>query len=203
MENKFTTTRAALALFIASAMSGCSTTPPANTTPVALAKPVQLAIAQVGTEQTARFVYCEESSCPVATPKTPVAIPAQLPVVAHVFPPQRLLSLEIAFPFNSSRVSDNDKKLLADALSSYTGGEIKIIARSDFVGPKAGQMKVVDARAKAMRSIVAKQTQDAQIEERQEVAGPDRVPASQQAHQRRGSVRFDYPIDASLKGNTK
>lgn len=203
MENQFTTARAALALLLASLLGACTTAPTAVPAPVVPLKPAQLAITQAGFGPTARYVYCEQSTCPLPTTKTPVVAAAQLPVKAQVFSPKRLIALEISFPFNSSRVSEGDKKLLAEAASSFAGGDIEIIARSDFVGPTAGQMKVVDARAKAMRSIVAKQTQDARIIERREVAGHTRVAKSEQAQQRRGSVRFTHPIDVQLKGTPK
>jgi outer membrane protein OmpA-like peptidoglycan-associated protein len=203
MENQFTTARAALALLLASNLGACTTAQTATPTGASSLKPAQLAITQAGFAPTARYVYCEEVACPVPTMKTPVPTVAQLPIVAQVFQPKRLLSLELSFPFNSSRMSAGDKKLLAEAASSYAGGDIEITARSDFIGPTAGQMKVVDARAKAMRSIVAKQTQDARIVERREVAGPNPVAKTEQAQQRRGSVRFTHPIDVQLKGTPK
>jgi len=203
MENQFTTARAALALLLASVLSACTTAPTAVPNVAVPLKPAQLAITQAGFGPTARYVYCEQGACPVPTPKTPVPAVVQLPVSAQVFQPKRLISLEISFPFNSSRISAGDEKLLAEAASSYAGGDIEIIARSDFVGPTAGQMKVVDARAKAMRSIVAKQTQDARIVERREVAVPSPVAKAEQAQQRRGSVRFTHPIDVQLKGTPK
>lgn len=203
MENQFSTARAALALLLASLLGACTTAPTAVATVDAPLKPAQLAITQAGFGPTARYVYCEEGACPVPTVKTLVPAIAHPPVSTQVFPPKRLIALEISFPFNSSRISEGDKKLLAEAASSYAGGDIEIIARSDFVGPTAGQTKVVDARAKAMRSIVAKQTQDARIVERREVAGPTRVAKTEQAQQRRGSVRFTHPIDVQLKGTPK
>ena len=203
MENQFTTERVAIALLLASLLTACTTAPTAVQAPVAQLRSAQLAITQVGFGPTARYVYCEQSACPLPTTKTPVTAVAALPLKVNVFYPKRLVALEIAFPFNSPRISEGDKKLLAEAASSYAGGDIEIIARSDFVGPARGQRKVVDARAKAMRVIVAKQTQDARITERREVAGPNRVAEAEQAQQRKGTVRFTHPIDVQLKGTPK
>ena len=71
------------------------------------------------------------------------------------------------------------------------------------MGPPVSQQKVIAARAKAMRSIVAPQTQDARFIERHEVAGPQRVAQAEQAKQRRGSVRFNPSIDVQPKGISK
>ena len=59
------------------------------------------------------------------------------------------------------------------------------------------------ARANVMRSIVAEQAQGARITVRLEVAGPNRVAEAEQAQQRRGTVRFNLPIDIQLKGLPK
>lgn len=203
MENQFTTERAAVALLLASLLTACTTAPTAVPAPVAQLRPAQLAITQAGFGPMARYVYCEQSTCPLPTTKTPVAVVAALPLKPSVFHPKRLIALEIGFPFNSPRISKGDKKLLAEAATSYAGGDIEIIARSDFVGPAGGQQKVADARAKAMRAIVAKQAQDVRITERREVAGPTRVAKAEQAQQRKGTVRFTHPIDVQLKGTPK
>lgn len=200
MENSFSTERPALALLLASLLTACATAPTLVPTPIVQLKPAQLAITQVGFAPSARYVYCEQSACPLPTAKTPVPVVAALPLKANAFYPKRLMALDIGFPFNSPRISEGDKKLLAEAASAYAGGDIEIVARSDFVGPARGQKKVVDARAKAMRAIVAKQTQDARITERREVAGPARVTEAEQAQQRKGTVRFTHPIDVQLKG---
>ncbi|NHZ99065.1 hypothetical protein [Massilia sp. CCM 8734] len=203
MENQFTTERAPVALLLASLLTACTTAPTAPPAPAAPLRAAQLSITQAGFGPTARYVYCEQSACPSPTAKTPMPVVASLPAKANVFYPKRLIALEIGFPFNSPRISKVDKKLLAEAASLYAGGDIEIIARSDFVGPTGGQKKVADARAKAMRAIVAKQTQDAQITERREVARPTRVSEAEQAQQRKGTVRFTHPIDVQLKGTPK
>ena len=206
MENQFTTERAAVTVLLASLLTACTTAPTAARAPVAQLRPAQLAITQAGFGTTARYVYCERSACPLPTTKTPVVAVAgavtTLALPAGVLKPSGR-SLDISFPFNSHRMNAGDKKLLTEAASSYAGGDIDIIARSDYVGPIAGQMNVVRARAKALRSIVARQTQNARITERREVAGPDRVAEAEQAQQRKGTVRFTPPIDVHLKGTPK
>ena len=202
MENKFTTARAALVLSLAALLSACSTAPTVVHKASPVLRPAQLAITQAGHGPAARYVYCELSQCPEPTPKSLVTTIAALPLTTTVFQPTSK-AVEVAFQFNSTRMSEWNKKLLAEAASSYTGGDIEIIARSDFVGPAGGQKKVVEARAKAMRRIVAKQTQDARIVERREVAGPTRVVEAEQARQRSGTVRFTHPIDVQLKGTPK
>lgn len=202
MENQFTTSRAALALCCIAVLAGCTTAPVPVLEKPSLIKPAQLAITQVGFGPTARYVYCEVGDCPAPTVKTLAGAAPQTVQKSQVFLPKRLIALEISFPFNSSRMRESDKKLLAEAASTFAGGDIEIIARSDFVGPKEGQRKVVNARAKVMRAIVAKQAQGARIIERREVADPTPVAKAEQAQQRRGSVRFS-PIDVTLKGTPK
>ena len=202
MENQFTTKRAAVALLLASFLTACTTVPSAVRTPVALLTPAQLAITQAGFGPTARYVYCEQSSCPLPTTKTLAVAVATLPLRAAILSPL-VRSQDISFPLNSPRISAANKRLLAEAASSYTGGDIEIIARSDYVVPTTGQIKVVLARAKAMRSIVAKQAPNARITERREVAGPNQVAGSEQAQQPTGTVRFTHPINVQLKGTPK
>lgn len=203
MENQFKNNRAALVLLMASLLSACATQPAVAPLAPAAIRPAQLGITQAGYGPAARYVYCELETCPQPTTKTPMPAVVTLPAKANVFPPKRLVALEIAFPFNSARISKGDQKLLAEAATSFADGDIEIIARSDFVGPTGGQRKVVDARAKAMRAIVAKQALNARISERREVADPVPVAAAEQAQQRRGSVRFTHPIDVHLKGTPK
>lgn len=203
MENQFKTRRAALTIVAPLVLVACAA-PPAPKTASAPLAPIQLSIAQEGFGPTARFVYCEPGSCPAPTSKT-LAVAAAAPVArvnAKVFEGRtRWQSVDIAFPFNSAVISEADQKQLTEAASQYAGGRIEISARSDFVGPPEGQKKVVAARAKAMRSIVAKLAQGAQISERREVAGPLRVSEVEQVQQRKGTVRFTPPADVQLKGS--
>ncbi len=202
MENQFKTQRAALVLLAASLLSACASAPPAAPFAPPL-RPVQLGITQAGYGPAVRYVYCEVGTCPQPSAKTVVPVVVPVAAQASVFAPKRLLSLEIAFPFNSPRISEDDQQLLAETAALFAHGEIDIIARSDFVGPKGGQLKVLQARASALRAIVAKQAPGARISERREVAGPARVAAAEQAQQRKGSVRFTQPIDVHLKGTPK
>jgi len=202
MENQYTTERLALTLVAVALLSAC-TSAPVVVSPPAPAKPVQLGITQAGFGPSARYVYCEEGACPAPTRKTLAAAgPVIVPAALRTFEGRTLWhTVDIAFPFNSARISEADRQKLADAAAQYGGGNIEISARSDFVGPVEGQKKVVAARASAMRRIVAKQSQGAQISERQEVAGPTRVADAEQAQQRRGTVRFTPPTDVQLKGS--
>lgn len=202
MENQFTTERVALVLLLVSLLTACTTDPTVEALPVAQLRPAQLAVTQAGYGPTARYVYCEAGSCPAPTPKTLVASAAAVP--AKSFEPRAISdTVHVSFAFNSPRISETDQKMLTRAASMYPRGDIEIIARSDFIGPPPAQMKVVRARANAMRSIVAKQTQDARITERREVAGPTRVAEAEQEQQRKGTVRFTHPIDVQLKGTPK
>lgn len=170
---------------------GACATPQKDALKPADPKPVELAVTQVGTGQTTRYVYCESASCPAPTPKhRPEKI--NLPAVNLTQPPPMAKSktVEVEFPFNSSTLSPEDLLLLKQTASVYAGAQIQITARSDFVGPANGQQHVVQARAKAMRNVVAAQAPGARIDERQEIAGPSPVPPDKQARQRLGTVIF-------------
>jgi outer membrane protein OmpA-like peptidoglycan-associated protein len=192
-------TRTIAAVILSALLTACTSAPKEAATQGA--KPVHLGIRQVGVDKTARYVYCEESACPGPTRKT---LPDPIrPIAAVAMPPAPIVShqpVDIAFPFNSSRINKSDKDKLIKAVAASKGTDVEIIARSDFVGPPAGQKKVAGARAKAMRSIVAKQAHGVRIVEHQEIAGPDRVAANEQSQQRRGTVRFIQPTNVSMKG---
>jgi hypothetical protein len=165
----------------------------------------RLGITQVGAGQSVRYVYCDEADCPVPTTKTPFdsSHVASL-VTSATAPGPGPVTVDVAFPFNSSHVGDADKRALVEAVASRPGSLVEITARSDFVGPPPGQRKVVGARARAMRSIVmANKTRDVRIIERYEVAGPLPVADAAQARQRRGTVQFHPPIAVQPKGTPK
>lgn len=185
-------------------LAGCAAvTPPAAPVRTSL-KPSMFSVTQVGNGSSVRYVFCEADSCPTPTEKTPVTHQSSTSLAAPV-PASRsaAMALDVSFPFNSSHVSDGDRNALSAASAARRGNHVEIIARSDFVGPRPGQQKVIAARAKAMRSILATKTQDVQITERHEVAGPQPVAESEQARQRRGTVRFIPPIDVVMKGKSK
>lgn len=159
-------------------------------------------IAQVGTGTAVRYVFCEVERCPLPTSKTAaIRTPAALPNSPAKAP--STATVDVAFPFNSSRVSDGDRHALSQAASTHPDARVEITARSDYVGPPAGQQQVVAARARAMRSIVAKESHGTLFTERHEVADPKPVAAAEQAKQRRGTVLFIPPIDVQLKGTPK
>ena len=199
MENLQTSFPRTLTLCALLHLAGCGSIPVAMTETAPVPKPTMLGITQVGSGQATRYVYCDIGSCPAPTEKTLASAPPLAPVAMATMPAE----VDIAFPFNSSLVSDGDRSVLERAATAHSGASVEITARSDFVGPPVGQQKVIAARAKAMRSIVAPQTQDAQFIERHEVAGPQRVAQAEQAKQRRGSVRFNPSIDVQPKGISK
>ena len=199
MENLQTSFPRTLTLCALLHLAGCGSIPVAMTETAPVPKPTMLGITQVGSGQATRYVYCDIGSCPAPTAKTLASAPPLAPVAMATMPAE----VDIAFPFNSSHVSDGDRSVLERAATAHSGASVEITARSDFVGPPVGQQKVIAARAKAMRSIVAPQTQDAQFIERHEVAGPQRVAQAEQATQRRGSVRFNPSIDVQPKGISK
>lgn len=219
MENQRAIERLPLAA-VAAAMallSACAGAPVA--TPPSPLPAIRFAVTQTGTGPTARYVYCEESACPPPSKKTPVARPAPQSVPAldgaainraamdgtakRAQAATEPEGVDVAFPFNSPRLRSIDPKRLTRAASPHPGARIAITARSDCVGPRRGQRKVARARAKAMRRIVAKQSQGAQVSERREVAGPAPVSAAEQARQRRGTVLFNPPVDVQVKGSPK
>jgi len=212
MENLQTLERSALIACLAASLCACGTSawPPVTAAaPRASALPApRFDITQVGTGQSTRYVYCDVPSCPVPSGKTavlpaPTATPVN-PVAAGIGDKKDVKrTVDIGFPFSSSRVSDADRDALIDAAQARPQSRVEITARSDFVGPPAGQHAVIAARAKAMRSIVAHQAPGAQIIERQEVAAPRPVARAEQAMQRRGTVRFTPPADVHMKGNAK
>jgi outer membrane protein OmpA-like peptidoglycan-associated protein len=212
MENQRTFDLCPVAWVLVALLSACDTAPVADATPTLL-RPANLGVTQVGSGQSTRYVYCEESACPAPTKKTPVAqiAPVSLPakdvaeraVATAAVPSSVDVSVDVTFPFNSPLLSEASKKLLAQAVAAHQGARIEIIARSDFVGPAAANYKLMVARAKAMRGIVAQQAQSARITVRHEVAGSNPVAEAEQAQQRRGTVRFNLPIDVQLKGLPK
>lgn len=199
MENLQTSFPRTLTLCALLHLAGCGSIPVAMTETAPVPKPTMLGITQVGSGQATRYVYCDIGSCPAPTAKTLASAPPLAPVAMATMPAE----VDIAFPFNSSHVSDGDRSVLERAATAHPGASVEITARSDFVGPPVSQQKVIAARAKAMRSIVAPQTQDARFIERHEVAGPQRVVQAEQAKQRRGSVRFNPSIDVQPKGISK
>lgn len=206
MENQQTPRRHALALATA-LLNACAAVPVAVAPPAQL-EPAKLGVTQVGAGQHTRYVYCEEDMCPAPTRKTPLAQPPleAMPASSVRSGLTRHASqviVEVAFPFNSPRISQADQSMLAQAASAHPGARVDITTRSDFVGPPAGQEKVMAARAQAMRRIVVNQSHGARITERREVAGPTRVTEPEQAQQRKGTVRFNTPIDVQLKGSPK
>ena len=204
MENLQTSFPRALTLCALLYLVGCGSIPVAMTETAPVPKSTMLGITQVGSGQATRYVYCDIGSCPAPTAKTLASAPPLAPVAMATMPARTVpAEVDIAFPFNSSHVSDGDRSVLERAATAHPGASVEITARSDFVGPPVGQQKVIAARAKAMRSIVAPQTQDARFIERHEVAGPQRVVQAEQAKQRRGSVRFNPSIDVQPKGISK
>lgn len=212
MENLQTIERSALIACLVASLCACGTSawrPVTAAAPRASAVPApRFDITQVGSGQTTRYVYCGVPSCPVPSVKTavlpaPTATPVNSSAAGIGGKEDVKLTVDIGFPFNSSRVSAADRHLLSTAAQAHPHGQVEMTARSDFVGPPAGQRAVIAARTQAMRSIVAHQAPGARIIERQEVAAPRPVASAEQAMQRRGTVRFTPPADVHMKGNAK
>lgn len=199
MGSHFKSRRALATLMVTAVLSACAVAPDlAN--PVAMPpQPAEgrLGVTQVG-ENPTRYVYCDLAICPTPTEKT-----RAIPKIAAAMTPQLTTKLpvglpakkppttiDVAFKFNSAVLSASDLgRLKAEAIAS-AGADVRLISRSDFVGPPAGQTKLAKARAAAMHHVVAKQAPETRISETQEIAGPQPVDAEKQAHQRRGSVIF-------------
>jgi outer membrane protein OmpA-like peptidoglycan-associated protein len=193
-----------LALMVATAalLSGCTSTinaPAYQGGPAA--PPIRLGVEQVGSGESTRYVYCVEERCSAVTPKTPgrrpLPVAALAPASAQSAPmpsvPRAadLLDLDVSFDFNSSTVHTRDRDRIASAASRSNARSVVITGRSDYVGPAARQQAIAAARAVALRKVVAGTlSQRAPITETFEIAASQRVPAEQQALQRRGTVRF-------------
>lgn len=199
MGSSYRISRALVVTMVTAALCACAVAPDQVKSVATAPLPVEarLGVTQVG-ENPSRYVYCDLSNCPVptektrATPRIPVVmtpqvtskVPAALPATK---PPT---TIDVAFRFNSAALSASDLgRLRAGAIES-AGADIRLISRSDYVGPPVGQTKLAKARAAAMRHVVAKQAPETRISETQEIAGPQPVNAEKQAHQRRGSVIF-------------
>lgn len=188
MESKRKIVWAAAAVM--TAMLGACSSIPKEETPK-LAQKMALGIAQVGSANTVRYVYCQEPDCERPTKKTMPTPARQLPVASSTTSDEAVIdaTVTVGFAFNSSELTKADTEKLLHAAPAGPS-KVEITARSDYIGPATGQQKIVKARAEAIKKIVAQQTRGAHIVEHQEIAGPDRVDADRQAQQRRGTVRF-------------
>ena len=192
MENQIKTPVVLLAL--ACLVSGCSTPPAPYKATAPLAAPSEMSVMQV---PNLGFVFCETDACPAPTTKTPPTA-SRITVVQKESrsPPNfpdgktREASLEIAFKFNKSDISAADAQLLARTLQEVNPTTIRIVGRSDFVGPPQAQTKLANDRAQALRTALSSTSSLPKISVEVEVAAPNRVNASLQAQQRRGSVFF-------------
>lgn len=169
--------------------------------------PLIVDVKQVGMSADAsRFVFCAQEDCPRVTVKTPVAASAQLPTIRAVraveLPAAQAVApaeartppviVDVPFGFNSAQLHAVDRDRLALAVRKAPANtKFLITGRADYVGRRAAQEQVAAARAATLRRLVAANTSpQALIAEQVEIADPARVPAAEQAHQRRGSVGF-------------
>lgn len=183
-------------------VGGCHTAP--KQTVADAPKKIELDIAQVGNEKSTRFIYCDVRDCPQPTAKNLAGDEPIIKVVTKKTERDAVPanSIDVAFPFNSSVISADQRNQLVEKVAlNKNAPEVQIIARSDFVGPKQGQKKIVQQRAKVLRVIVAKQAPDAKISVRQEIADPQVVSKEEQAKQRRGTVSFQPVV--TQKGESK
>jgi hypothetical protein len=209
MESKRQISAAAITLLMV-CLVGCST--PHVEQAQAPTKPIELGIAQVGFDKTARFVYCDFDACPRPTPKTPIVTIAPTKTYVSQWekknsPGSQVVAsdVNVQFKFNSSAMSKSDINGLRTAALSISpdSTQVEIIARSDFVGPPRGQQKIAAARFNAMQKLIAKQAPGVRILEHQEIAAPTAVDSVLQSQQRRGTVRFIPSTTLSLKGDSK
>lgn len=207
MGSHFRTCKVLAPLMAAVALSACAGAPDRteSVATTSLSVVARLGVTQVGANPS-RYVYCDLPACPTPTEKTraiPLIPAVMAPTVSSPGPlPTKKLSktVDVAFKFNSAVLSASDQGRLKAGAAESVGADIELIARSDFVGPPAGQTKLAKARAAAMRHVVAKQAPETRIREAQEIAVPQPVNAERQAHQRRGSVTFQssQPTKESL-----
>lgn len=208
MENIHPPGRRALAAIMATMLSACAAAPDPTSYAVEAKAPL-LGITQQGYGKAVHYVYCDVAECPLPTRKTLLA-PA--PGVSIPAAPARQAAISghavnIAFPFNSGRMADADTRLLrsasAEAWRTRRIDRVEITARSDFVGPPAGQARIVEARIHSLRRIVVQQAPGARFTVRREVAAPVPVASDVQARQRVGTVRFIHTTEHNLKGTTQ
>lgn len=195
-------TSAVESLMVCLLVGGCHTAP--KQTVIDVPKKIELDIAQAGNEKFARFIYCDVRDCPLPTVKNLAGDEPIIKVVSKKTERNASTanSIDLAFPFNSSVISPDQRNQLVEKVArNRNAPEVQIIARSDFVGPKQGQTKIVNQRAKVLRVIVAKQAPDAKISVRHEIADPQVVNAEEQAMQRRGTVSFKPVV--TQKGELK
>ena len=157
-----------VALTLLAFLSACSSPPKLEI--VEVDKTVPLGIAQVGLGKTSRYVYCDAVACPVPTIKTPIEVAHVVKSGAQLV--RSVVEIDVAFDFNSSALSDGDVNKIRTAFLNVEAATVEITARSDFVGPVSGQLKIVKDRAKAMRGIVLTHSREARISELQEIAVP-------------------------------
>lgn len=201
MESQIST-RLALIVALATLTAGCTSQPKhEKVLDAGEAKPLHLGIEQVGAGETMRYVYCAIEKCPSITPKTPAlrptrpaAIPpagAQSAPTPSFHRPSDSVEVDVGFDFNGTALLSGDRDRIAQAAASGNATSVLITGRSDYVGPAARQQAIAVERVAAIRKVViGSVSRNASISEAVEIAAPLRVPAAEQARQRRGTVRF-------------
>lgn len=186
------------ALVATSALAAsCASTGTTESVGVRSPRPVAIAVQQVGSGETKRYVYCAVDECSALTPKTP---PVQRtgqsspPTAAALQKSTTALltsDLDIPFTTSSSHIGLVDRDRIAVAAARTKSDLVLISARSDFNGPAAQQQRLAAARAQALRSVIASNVSPtARIVEALEIAEPNTGATPTQASQRQGTVRF-------------
>ena len=200
MENQIKTPFVLIGLVsLAALLSSCGSTVPvarrAEALPASLVPQMHLSVAQA---PRIGYVFCETDACPKPTPKSlPVAKSATAPSLETIESPTpssdikvHERSLDIQFPFDKATISATDRALIQKSLTQVNPTFIRIVGRSDFVGPPPAQTRLASHRAEVLRQALSSTSSSSRIAVETEVAAPNRVNASEQAHQRRGSVFF-------------
>lgn len=194
MENTSKTWGVILVALCITVFGGCSTTidKKVDTLP---AHPMDFGIAQ---SSQVGYVYCELEKCPQPTHKTPMTAQVEMTVPSRNVPPLKKIdvpaaevsNVEIKFDFNKSKIGKQDRSTLLAQLKLTLAKKIRIVGRSDFVGPNQAQIKLAKDRIAAIRAVLSSQSSSLQFTEEVEVAGSSPVEKAVQDLQRRGTIYF-------------
>lgn len=179
--------RMLLALSLLPLLAACGT----PTAPGALeaSSSSSVSIVQDGYGKSARFVLCDDSSCPGITPKTPermtpapAATPALVVVQEPAAPKSETLVTQppapisqhyvIQFATGQSMLTPKALAVLDDALGNVTGADrIEIRGRTDITGSKRLNNRLALKRAVAVRQYLLRSNKLAGVQVRVDATG--------------------------------
>lgn len=200
MENSRTHAAARHALIAALASTvGCQSPNAGNLAPVTSthASTSTLAIRQVADGSTQRYVFCTATTCPVATPKTPWGADVRndrqhfTALGQHgAKSPIDAIAINLPFAFNAVAIGPDDHARLRTGLLASKPRAVKIIGRSDPLGPLPVRERIARVRAEAVRKLVLRTLPEAQVTI--DIELPTSVPPrpADRSSQRRATVRF-------------